>query len=185
MSKNDKVRVVRKYLNRRLYDTATSCYIVQDDIKQMIMDGEKVQVIEVKTDKDITKEVLLQIILEQEANGNGETFSQDFLTQIIYFYGTASKEVVGKFLEEGLGTYRKLQNEFYSQMKSHYNVDKFPSEIWNNFMQSRLNEFENMMKNYLENSTEVFTNLQEQFQNQTQQIFDYMEQFPFGFRKKK
>ena len=110
-------RVIKKYQNRRLYDTATSMYIVLEDIKEIIVNGEMVKVIDVKTKQDVTRSVLLQIILEEEVN-RVPIFSNDFLFQIIRFYGKAFQPSVGPFLEQGVDFFRKTQNIVWAQVQS-------------------------------------------------------------------
>ena len=82
MKKPAELRLIKKYQNRRLYDTATSTYIILEDIKQMVMDGDIIQVLDVKSELDVTRSVLLQIILDEEVNAT-PIFSNDFLFQII------------------------------------------------------------------------------------------------------
>ncbi len=185
MKKKLETRIVKKYQNRRLYDTATSTYIILDDIKQIIVDGELVKVIDVKTEKEVTRSVLLQIILEEEVNGV-PMFSNDFLFQIIRFYGKAFQPSVSPFLEQGVDLFRKMQKQFYEQIRDVYGKDKLSSgvELWKDFIQQQTPQIESSLKEYVENSTNVFLKMQEQLQSQTENIFSYM-QFPFNSDKSK
>jgi polyhydroxyalkanoate synthesis repressor PhaR len=185
MKKKFETRIIKKYQNRRLYDTATSTYIILDDIKQIIVDGELVKVIDVKTEKELTRSVLLQIILEEEVNGV-PMFSNDFLFQIIRFYGKAFQPSVSPFLEQGVDLFRKMQKQFYEQIRDVYGKDKLSSgvELWKDFIQQQTPQIESSLKEYVENSTNVFLKMQEHLQNQTENIFSYM-QIPFSSDKKK
>ncbi len=185
MKKKLETRIIKKYQNRRLYDTATSTYIILDDIKQIVVDGELVKVIDVKTEKEVTRSVLLQIILEEEVNGI-PMFSNDFLFQIIRFYGKAFQPSVSPFLEQGVDLFRKMQKQFYEQIRDVYGKDKLPSgvELWKDFIQQQTPQIESSLKEYVENSTNVFIKMQEHLQSQTENIFSYM-QIPFCSDKKK
>src|SRR5213075_3275104 len=94
-------RTIKKYPNRRLYDTANSGYITLVDVKQMVLDNIDFQVIDAKTGEDLTRAILLQIILEEEAGGM-PMFSSEMLAQMIRFYGHAMQGVMGTYLERNL-----------------------------------------------------------------------------------
>lgn len=183
--KKKPVRLVKKYQNRRLYDVTTSTYVVLEDIKQIIMGGEEIKVLDVKTEQDVTRTVLLQIILEEEMNGV-PMFSNDFLYQIIKFYGKAFQPSLSPFLEQGLDLFRKTQRKFYEQIRDVYGKDKLSSgvELWKEFMKNQGPNIEGVLKEQMHNSTNAFLKMQEQLQEQTKQILDYM-QFPFNQKKDK
>src|SRR3990167_7179245 len=140
-------RIIKKYQNRRLYDTATSMYIVLEDIKEIIVGGEIVKVVDVKTGEDVTRSVLLQIILEEEVN-RIPMFSDDFLFQIIRFYGKAFQPSVSPFLEQGVDLFRKMQKQFYDQFKDSYGKNKVPPgvELWKEFLSQRSPQLEQNIK---------------------------------------
>jgi len=92
-------RVIKKYPNRRLYDTDTSTYITLAEIKQLVMDSEPFSVVDAKTGDDLTRSILLQIILEEEANGS-PMFTTPVLSNIIRFYGHAMQGMMGGYLEK-------------------------------------------------------------------------------------
>ncbi len=185
MRKKNDIRIIKKYQNRRLYDTATSTYIILEDIKQIIVDGDTVQVVDVKTNEDVTRSVLLQIILEEEVNGM-PMFSNDFLFQIIRFYGKSFQPSLSPFLEQGIDLFKKMQKQFYGQIQYAYGKDHLPSgvELWREFMTQQGPQLEDMIKDYVENNTNAFLKVQEQLQKQTENIFSYM-QFPFKLGDKK
>src|SRR3546814_7786702 len=95
------VRLIKKYPNRRLYDTQTSAYITLSDVKQLVLDTEAFQVVDAKSGEDLTRSISLQIILEEESGGV-PMFSATVLSQIIRFYGHAMQGVMGTFLEKNI-----------------------------------------------------------------------------------
>jgi polyhydroxyalkanoate synthesis repressor PhaR len=101
-------RVIKKYPNRRLYDTDTSSYITLSEIKQLIMENEPCVVRDAKTGEDITRSILLQIILEEEANGT-PMFTAPVLANIIRFYGHAMQGFMGGYLEKNMQALMEMQ----------------------------------------------------------------------------
>lgn len=100
-------RLIRKYPGRRLYDTKDSKYIVFSDVKKLIQDGVELQVVEVKTGVDVTRNILLQIILDQENNTN-PIFSVETLKSIISFYGHSMQSIMGSHLERSFSFFLPL-----------------------------------------------------------------------------
>src|SRR6185436_12947528 len=94
-------RLIKKYPNRRLYDTRTSTYITLADVKKLVLQGEGFQVVDAKTGDELTRSILLQIILEEESGG-APMFSSDILTQFIRSYGNAMQGMVGSYLERNM-----------------------------------------------------------------------------------
>jgi len=103
-----KERVIKKYPNRRLYDTDTSSYITLAEIKQLVMDNEVFSVRDAKTGEDLTRSILLQIILEEEANGS-PMFTAPVLSNIIRFYGHAMQGFMGGYLEKNMQALMDMQ----------------------------------------------------------------------------
>ncbi len=101
-------RVIKKYPNRRLYDTDTSSYITLAEIKRLVMDTEPFVVRDAKTGDDLTRSILLQIILEEEANGS-PMFTAPVLSNIIRFYGHAMQGMMGGYLEKNMQALMDLQ----------------------------------------------------------------------------
>ncbi len=182
---SNEIRHIKKYQNRRLYDTATSTYIVLDDIKDMIVSGEMVEVVDVKSKQDVTRSVLLQIILEEEVNGV-PMFSNDFLFQVIRFYGKSFQSSVSPFLEHGVDLFKKVQKKFYEQIRDVYGKEKLPSgvELWREFMHQQGPQLEETIKEYVQNNTTAFLKMQEHLQQRAENILKYM-QFPFNKPTKK
>ncbi len=102
------VRVLKKYPNRRLYDTQSSSYITLADVKQMVLDGQPFEVRDAKDGSDLTRSILLQIILEEESGGV-PMFSTETLAQIIRFYGHTMQGAMGAWFEQNLKAFADLQ----------------------------------------------------------------------------
>ena len=101
-------RIIKKYPNRRLYDTDTSSYITLSEIKQLVMESEPCMVVDAKTGEDLTRSILLQIILEEEANGS-PMFTAPVLSNIIRFYGYAMQGLMGGYLEKNMQALMEMQ----------------------------------------------------------------------------
>ena len=110
-------RVIKKYPNRRLYDTRVSSYITLEEVRQLVLSGESFEVRDAKTNEDLTRSVLLQIIAEHEQHGQ-PIFSAALLSQIIRFYGDAMQGFVGGYLENSLKVFLEQQHKFRDQLNS-------------------------------------------------------------------
>jgi polyhydroxyalkanoate synthesis repressor PhaR len=152
-------RVIKKYPNRRLYDTDTSTYITLADVKQLVMESESFVVRDAKTNEDLTRSILLQIILEEEAGG-APMFSEAALANIIRFYGHAMQGFMGTTLERNVQAMTDLQAKFAEQSKS------FTPEMWSQFMNLQNPMMQGMMGSY----AEQVEKLQEQLQKNTEQM---------------
>jgi polyhydroxyalkanoate synthesis repressor PhaR len=146
-------RILKKYPNRRLYDTQTSSYITLADVKQMVLEMQEFEVRDAKTGDDLTRSILLQIILEEESGGV-PMFSSTMLAQIIRFYGHAMQGVMGSYLEKNLQAFVDMQSRFAEQSKGLYDP----------LMQG-------MMGTYLEQSKTLFQQMQEQMAKQAGTLF--------------
>jgi polyhydroxyalkanoate synthesis repressor PhaR len=107
------VRIIKKYPNRRLYDTEISSYVTLEDVRQLIIDGETFEEREAKTGKDLTRAVLLQIIAENEDIGS-PIFSTQLLTQVIRFYGDSLQGYIGGYLERSVAMFNEQQSQLRS-----------------------------------------------------------------------
>jgi polyhydroxyalkanoate synthesis repressor PhaR len=125
-------RVIKKYPNRRLYDTVESRYITLSDIRRLVLDKVEFVVIDKKTQEDITRSILLQVIAEQEHQGE-PLMSQDFLSQVIRSYGGAMQGFVGSYLEQSLKLFMTQQQQVRDRVKSMVGVD--PVETVSNLAQ--------------------------------------------------
>ena len=108
-------RIIKKYPNRRLYDTEISSYITIEDVRQLIVDGEAFEVRDAKTGEDLTRQVLLQIIAEHEQEGQ-PMLSTQLLSQLIRFYGDSLQGFMGNYLERSMQLFLDQQQQFRQQM---------------------------------------------------------------------
>lgn len=108
-------RIIKKYPNRRLYDTEISSYITIEDVRQLIIDGEDFQVRDARSGDDLTRQVLLQIISEHEQDGE-PMLSTQLLSQIIRFYGDSLQGFMGSYLERSMQAFLDQQQQFRSQI---------------------------------------------------------------------
>ncbi len=108
-------RIIKKYPNRRLYDTEISSYITIEDVRQLIVDGEEFEVRDAKSGEDLTRSVLLQIIAEHESDGE-PVLSTQLLSQIIRFYGDSMQGFMGSYLERSMQVFLDQQAQFRQQM---------------------------------------------------------------------
>ncbi|GHD59983.1 polyhydroxyalkanoate synthesis repressor PhaR [Jeongeupia chitinilytica] len=172
MSAEEK-RIIKKYPNRRLYDTATSSYITLADVKQLVLDCIDIQVVDAKSGEDITRSVLLQIIMDEEAGGM-PLFSYDVLTQIIRFYGNAMQGLMGNYLEKNLQLFAEMQHRLQDQASSAMSGDNpmlGNANLWGDFMKFQGPALQSMMGNYLESSTNLFVDMQQQLQDRAKNLF--------------
>lgn len=110
-------RLIKKYANRRLYDTVTSSHITMEGLRDLIMKGHDVKVIDDTTGEDISRSILLQIIAEQEQDGR-PMLDADFLMRILRLYGNPMQDVVGEFLSKSFDTFMKQQAQYQEQMRA-------------------------------------------------------------------
>jgi polyhydroxyalkanoate synthesis repressor PhaR len=157
------VRVIKKYPNRRLYDTDTSTYITLSDVRELVMAGALFVVRDAKTGEDLTRSILLQIILEEESGGV-PMFTEAVLANIIRFYGNALQGFMGTYLEKNVQSFMDLQTKMSEQSKG------LSPEMWAQFMNAQSPMMQGMMGTYVEQSKTVFTQMQEQMQKQSEQM---------------
>jgi len=116
MAKSDQPTTIKKYANRRLYNTGTSTYVTLEDLAAMVKDGEDFLVYDAKTGDDITRSVLAQIIFEQENKAGQNLLPTTFLRQLFRFYGDSMQMVVPKYLEQSIATLTQEQEKFRKQI---------------------------------------------------------------------
>jgi polyhydroxyalkanoate synthesis repressor PhaR len=163
-------RILKKYPNRRLYDTETSSYITLADVKKMVLTGQDFVVRDAKTGDDLTRSILLQIILEEETGGV-PMFSAQMLAQIIRFYGHAMQGMMGSYLEKNLQTFTDIQLKIAEQSKGLYDPKVMSPELWTQFLNGQAPVVQGLMGNYLEQSKQLFVQLQEQMAKQAETLF--------------
>ncbi len=158
------LRVIKKYPNRRLYDTETSSYITLAEVKDLVMAGETFVVRDAKSNDDLTRAILLQIILEEEAGG-APMFTEAVLANIIRFYGHAMQGFMGAYLEKNVQAFAEMQAKFAEQFKG------ASPEALTQFMSLQSPFMQGLMGGYAEQSRALFSQMQEQMQKQTEQLF--------------
>ena len=148
-------RVIKKYPNRRLYDTNTSSYITLSEVKQLVMERVPFVVRDAKSNEDLTRSILLQIILEEEAGG-APMFTEAVLANIIRFYGQAMQGVMGSWIEKNIQSFTDLQAKLAEQSGS------LTPEMWTQFMSVQSPLMQGMMGHYNEQSKAMLAQMQEQ-----------------------
>ncbi len=170
------VRVLKKYPNRRLYDTQTSSYITLADVKQMVLAGQAFEVRDAKSGDDLTRSILLQIILEEETGGM-PMFSTDMLSHIIRFYGNAMQGMMGAYLEKNMQTFVELQTRLAEQSRGMYEPGKLTPEVWTQFVNGQAPAMQGLVGSYVEQSKQLFEQMQEQMRKQSEALFPGMQGF--------
>lgn len=112
------MRILKKYPNRRLYDTSQSCFVALEDVKRLVLSGEPFEVQDSKSGEDITRSVLLQIIAEQEADGGSSLLTDEVLRQLIRFYGDSLHGLLREYLERSVSMFLEQQGAFHEQLRT-------------------------------------------------------------------
>jgi polyhydroxyalkanoate synthesis repressor PhaR len=157
-------RVIKKYPNRRLYDTDTSTYITLVEVKQLVLDNQPFVVRDAKSGEDLTRSILLQIILEEEAGG-APMFTEAALANMIRFYGNAMQGFMGHYLEKNVQAFTDMQAKLAEQSAT------LTPEMWAQFTNAQNPMMQGLMGNYMEQSKTLFETMQDQIQKQTEQMF--------------
>ncbi|WP_374122408.1 polyhydroxyalkanoate synthesis repressor PhaR [Variovorax boronicumulans] len=152
-------RVIKKYPNRRLYDTNTSTYITLAEVRQLVMQSASFVVRDAKTGEDLTRSILLQIILEAEAGG-APMFTEPVLASIIRFYGQAMQGYMGPYLEKNIQALTDMQAQLTEK------AEDLTPEMWARFMTIQSPMLQGLMGNYVEQSKGIF----DQMQKNTEQV---------------
>jgi len=174
---SEAVRIIKKYPNRRLYDTTTSIYITLADVKKLVLDDVDFKVEDAKTKEDLTRSILLQIILEEEGGEGVPMFSSDVLSKIIRFYGNAMQGMMGNYLEKNIHTFIEIQKKLQAQSSAIYGGTATPNaEAWSEFLKMQGPAIQGLMGSYLEQSANAFLEMQQQMQKQSRNLFG---NFPF------
>ena len=174
-------RVLKKYPNRRLYDTRSSAYITLADVKDMVLKLEDFEVRDAKTGEDLTRSILLQIILEEESGGV-PMFSAQMLAQMIRFYGHSMQGMMGAYLEKNLQTFVELQKRFAAPGMGLNDTKAFTPEMWTQFVTGQGQAMQGVMNAYVEQSKSLFTQMQEQMAKQAGSLFQGIPGMPGGKR---
>ena len=166
-------RLIKKYPNRRLYDTHASTYVTLADIKTLVLECETFSVVDAKTNEDITRTILLQIILEEESGGV-PMFTESVLAQIIRLYGNVMQSFMGSFLEKNVQIFAEAQEKFQDSSKSFLDNGFAPNEKMSDFFTSNPQYVQNFFGDYMEKSREYFTNVEKQMQANSDLFFRHM-----------
>jgi polyhydroxyalkanoate synthesis repressor PhaR len=176
----EQTRLIKKYPNRRLYDTRASSYITLTDVKDLVLVNEDFLVVDAKSGEDLTRSILLQIILEEESGGM-PMFTSDLLSHMIRFYGHAMQGMMGKYLENNIKAFSDMQAKLQEQVHSIYGDNNSMSQdLWAQFLHFQGPVLQNMMGAYVEQSKKMFQQMQEQVESQTRNMFSGF-QFPGQF----
>ncbi len=175
---SEAVRIIKKYPNRRLYDTTTSIYITLADVKKLVLENIDFRVEDAKSKDDLTRSILLQIILEEEGGDGVPMFSSDVLSKIIRFYGNAMQGMMGNYLEKNIQTFIEIQKKLQAQSSALYGGGTATpnAEAWSEFLKMQGPAIQGLMGSYLEQSANAFLEMQQQMQKQSRNLFGT---FPF------
>ncbi len=143
-------RIIKKYPNRRLYDTKNSCYINLGQIKELIEEGVPIKVVDRQTDQDITRSILLQIIMEQESNQQ-PLFSTESLEKFIRYYEDSSREGFMHFMDKNIQFFHEQQELLTKQMQELMTFN--PLEFWVEATSNNLEAWKNLQRNFLQSAT--------------------------------
>jgi len=167
-------RLIKKYPNRRLYDTQSSAYITLADVKALVLQAVDFAVVDAKTNEDLTRSILLQIILEEESGGV-PMFSSEVLATVIRFYGNAMQGMMGKYLETNIKAFTEMQARFKEQSSALYGdspaAQDRSKDLWTQFLAFQGPAMQNMMGAYVDQSQKMFQQMQDTMQEQTRNMF--------------
>src|ERR1044072_3468111 len=152
-------RIIKKYPNRRLYDTETSTYITLAEVKDLVLQYKEFQVQDAKTGDDLKRSILLQIILEEESGGV-PMFSTDMLSNIIRYYGHSMQGLMGSYLERSIHAFHEAQKRFQENASSIYGeMPRIQAEV------------PNVVGGYLEKGAKAVIDMQDELRNQALKLF--------------
>jgi polyhydroxyalkanoate synthesis repressor PhaR len=140
------LRTIKKYPNRRLYDTEISSYITLEEVRQLVLDNEEFEVRDAKSGDDLTRSVLLQIISEHEERGQ-PMFTTNLLSQIIRFYGDSLQGFMGSYLEKSLQIFLDQQQQFRSQLNNI--LGQTPWSMLNDLTERNLDLWKSLQQGFL------------------------------------
>jgi len=140
------IRIIKKYPNRRLYDTEISSYITLEEIRQLVIDGENFEVRDAKSGEDLTRSVLLQIISEHEDSGQ-PMFTTGLLSQVIRFYGDSMQGFMGSYLERSLKVFIDQQGQFRSELNNL--MGKTPMSMLNGLTERNMDMWKSLQQGFL------------------------------------
>ncbi len=165
-------RLIKKYPNRRLYDTKTSTYITLNDVKALVVASESFKVQDAKSGDDLTRSILLQIIIEEETAG-APLFTTELLTQMIRFHGRSMQGMLGKYLETNMKSFSDFHQQLEAQSHLLYgeNSNQVQNDLWTQFMNFQGPAMQTMMATFMDQSKKMLDQMQDQLKNQTINMF--------------
>ncbi len=174
-------RVIKKYPNRRLYDTETSAYITLAEIKQFVLSQEAFVVQDARSGEDLTRSILLQVILEEESGGV-PMFTADMLANIIRYYGHSMQGLMGSYLERSIGAFHEAQKKFQEQSSTLYGAaPAFKPDAWVQMVPGLTGigaaGAGNALGDFIEKGTSSVIGMQEELRKQAMQMFSA---FPYA-----
>ena len=170
MPERDAPHIIKKYPNRRLYDTQTSTYITLVDVKRMVLEKDEFRVLDAKTNEDLTRSILLQIILEEESGGV-PLFSAEMLAQIIRSYGHVMQGMLGSYLEKNMQAFADIQSDLAESGEKTDAQQQIDSEVWQQLLAIQTPMMQGMMSTYIQQSREMFLQMREVMASQTAVLF--------------
>ena len=138
---DEAIRIIKKYPNRRIYDTKESKYITLMDVRDMVVAGESFKILDAKTEEDLTRSVLLQIIIEQESDTD-PLFSTDNLQNFIRYYGESQRQGFSDFINQSMTFFQEQQAQFQNSMSEI--MEQNPVKMWNDISKRNMEMWQNM-----------------------------------------
>lgn len=142
-----KVRIIKKYPNRRLYDTEVSRYITLSDLQKLVLEGVNFEVRDANTGKEITRNILLQIIADQESGGS-PLFTTDVLMRFIRFYGESMQGAFGSYLERSLSLFDQQRKAFQEHLRTAMEIQDKPMSAIGEMTQRNLKIWQDMQNQF-------------------------------------
>ena len=170
MRRRDEQHIIKKYPNRRLYDTQTSTYITLADVKQMVLAHDTFRVVDAKTNDDLTRSIMLQIILEEENEGFS-LLTTEMLAQIIRSYGNVMQGMLGSYLEKNMQAFADIQSDLAESGEKTDVQQQIDSEVWQQLLAIQTPMMQGMMSTYIQQSREMFLQMREVMASQTAVLF--------------
>jgi polyhydroxyalkanoate synthesis repressor PhaR len=160
-------RIIKKYPNRRLYDTETSTYITLAEVKELVLGYREFQVLDAKSGENLTRAILLQIILEEESGGV-PMFSTDMLANIIRYYGHSMQGLMGSYLERSINAFHEAQKRFQEQAQ--VLIPKMPNDAFTNIIAGGP-QIPQVMGGYIEKGAKAVIDMQDELRSQALKLF--------------
>lgn len=147
------IRIIKKYANRRLYDTEASKHVTLKNIREMIVDGIDIQIVEDTSGEDITRALLLQIIVEQEQTGGQPILTELLLAQLIRFYGNPMQGMMAEYLQKSVGTFVSQQRTVQTQMQDM--LSNTPIDTMRELVTKNIKSWETMFVPLVDDNTDT------------------------------